>query len=142
MRRLVKNTLLVLLLALLGSRADSTSIRETIPLPLASDKTSVIQDFGHAKEGTKESYTQGGYTKAIHQFAPSPVVPFRVSVPARHDVFLFISIRNKPSFAPRSTTLRSVTRHHLQHNLLCIPRLYLSHTRLNRVLGQFGSGLQ
>jgi hypothetical protein len=87
MRRLVKNTLLFLQLALLGSRADATSIRETIPLPIASDKTSVVQNFGHAKEGTNESYTQGGYSKAIHQFAPSPLVPFRVSVPSCYDVF-------------------------------------------------------
>jgi hypothetical protein len=85
MRRLIKNTSLVLLLALFGSRADSTSIRQTIPLPLASDKTSVVQDFGHANEGTKESYTEAHYTKAIHQFAPSPVVPFRVEVPSCPD---------------------------------------------------------
>jgi hypothetical protein len=87
MRRFVKNTLLVLLLALLASRADSTSIRATIPLPLASDKTSVAQDFGHAKEGTKESFTEGRYTKAIHQIASSPFVTFRVLVPSSPDVF-------------------------------------------------------
>lgn len=87
MRCLVKNTLLIVLLALLGSSASATRIRESNPLPLASDKTSVVQNFGHAKEGTNESYTQGGYSKAIHQFAPSPVVPFRVSVPTRFDVF-------------------------------------------------------
>ena len=87
MRFFVKNTLLVLLLALLGSRAGAASIRQTNPLPFASGKTRVVQDVGHAKEGTNESYTQGGYTKAIHQFAPSPLVPFRVSVPLCHDVF-------------------------------------------------------
>lgn len=87
MRCLVKHMLLVLLLALVGSRADATSIRETTPLPIASDRTSVVQNFGHAKEGTNESYTQGGYSKAIHQFAPSPLVPFLVSVPSRYDVF-------------------------------------------------------
>ena len=87
MRHLMKNTLLVLMMALLGSRANSTSIRATIPLPFASDKTSVVQDFGHAKEGTKESFTQRGYTKAIHQLAPSPLVPYRVAVPSCPDVF-------------------------------------------------------
>jgi len=89
MRWLIKDTSLVLLLALLGSRADSTGIRQTIPLPFPSDKTSVVEDFGHAKEGTKESYTQGGFTKSIHQFAPSPLVPYRVVVPSCPNVFSF-----------------------------------------------------
>lgn len=86
MKLFVKNSLLALLLALLGSRANSASICETIPLPLAADRARAVQDFGHAKEGTKESYTQGVFTKAIHQFAPPPLVPFRVIVPTRRDV--------------------------------------------------------
>lgn len=98
MRRLVKHTILVLLLALLGLRADATSMRETNPSPLASDKTSVVKKFGHAKEGTNESYTQGGYSKAIHQFAPSPLVPFRVSVPSHYDVFSLRSYLQQTSF--------------------------------------------
>jgi len=87
MRGLGKNTLLVLLLALFVSRSDSASIRPTIPHPFASDKTSVVKDFGPGKEGTKASYTQGRYTKAIHQFAPSLLVPYRVLVPSCPDVF-------------------------------------------------------
>jgi hypothetical protein len=82
MRRFIKNTSLVLLLALFGSRADSTSLRQTTPLPIPSDNTRVVQDFGHAKEGTKESFSEGRYTKAIHQFTPSPVAPYRVEVPS------------------------------------------------------------
>jgi len=99
MRRLVKNTLLVFLWALLGLRADATSIRETTPLPLASDKTRIVQNVGHAKEGTEESYTQGGYSKAIHQFAPSPLVPFRVSVPSNYDVFSLHFYLQRDSFS-------------------------------------------
>jgi hypothetical protein len=88
MRPLTRNIAPALLLALFGSRADTASIRETIPLPLASDKTSVVQDFGRANEGTKESYTEAHYTKAIHQFAPSPVVPFRVELPSCPDEYV------------------------------------------------------
>jgi hypothetical protein len=66
MRRLVGNAIPVLLLAFSASDANAASICELNPLPPASGKRSVAQDFGHAKEDTKESYTQGGYTKSIH----------------------------------------------------------------------------
>jgi hypothetical protein len=85
MRSLLSNSLVGLLLALSVSRADSTVVRQTFPLPLASDKTSIAKDFRPSKEGTKESYTQGGFGKSIHQFAPSPIAPFRVSVLSNPD---------------------------------------------------------
>ena len=100
MRRFGKNALLVLLLALFGTRADSTSIRPTIPCPLGSNRTSIAHDFGHAKEGTKASYTQGRHTKAIHQFAPSPLVPYRVLIPSCPGLFSL-------HFYPQLTLFRS-----------------------------------
>lgn len=85
MHWLVRNSALVLLLALLASRAESAGIRQTIPFRTPAGKATFIPDCRHAQEGTKESYTQGGYTKAIHQFASSPVVPYRVAVPSPPD---------------------------------------------------------
>jgi hypothetical protein len=131
MRRLVKNTLLVFLWALLGSRADATSIRETTPLPLASDKTRIVQNVGHAKEGTEESYTQGGiprrFTNSHHH--PSSLSAYRF--PQIMMSFLFISICKKTPSALRTTTRRSATRHHPSHNLLRIAPSVLESRKLD-----------
>jgi hypothetical protein len=119
MRRLLRNSILVLLLV--ASRAQSEGIRQQNPFCLPVGKATVVPHGRHAEEGTKESYTQGGFAKAIHQFAPSRVVPHRVEAPSPPDIhclhigiaepflrasFYYSSFCNK---APPWHTLLSIT---------------------------------
>ncbi len=79
----------LLLLGLLGSRADATSIRQTIPLPPGSDKKSVAQQYGHAKEGDKRIIHSGTVYQgdlpicAVTAYSFSCIRPF-MPVRSRH----------------------------------------------------------
>ncbi len=86
---LFRNSLLLLLLV--ASHAQSEGIRQKNPFCVPVGKTTVVPHGRHAEEGTKESYTQGGFSKAIHQLTPSPVVPYRVEAPSPPDTHCLLS---------------------------------------------------
>jgi hypothetical protein len=81
----VKKTAVVVLLGLAAPRAGSATLRETIPFWPAARKSGFVSDLGHAKEGTNGSYTQGTYTKAIQQSAPSSILSRPADIPSAPD---------------------------------------------------------
>lgn len=81
MRWQLRNISIVAVLALFVTVAGATSFRQTDSLPTSSGQAHLLPDFGRSKEGTRESFRQGGHNREIHQLSPSPLVPYRVEIP-------------------------------------------------------------
>jgi len=75
MHRAVRDIALMLLASLVVTGARGTSICETVPLKWPPKQPVMSASFGHSKDATKESYTQGRQTWLVKQLSSSPVYP-------------------------------------------------------------------
>jgi len=73
MHRAIRDISLILLASLVVTGARAASICETVPLKWPRKQPAMSANFGHSKDATKESYTQGRQTWLVKQLSTSPV---------------------------------------------------------------------
>ncbi|MBM2845109.1 MAG: hypothetical protein HW407_421 [Bacteroidetes bacterium] len=95
MYRAVRNIALILLASLVVTGARAASICETVRLKWPPMQPEMSASFGHSKDATKESYTQGCQTWLVKQISSSPVYPCVVeSAGCDTEFFLLFDLRS------------------------------------------------
>ena len=90
MHRGVRNIALILLASLVVTGARAASICESVPLKWPPKQAEMSASFGHSKDATKESYTQGRQTWLVKQLSASPVYPCVVESAGCDTEFFFL----------------------------------------------------
>ena len=75
MHRAVRDIAVILLALLVVTGAKAASISETVGLNRPPQQPEMSASFGHSKDATKESYTQGRQTWPVKQISSFPVYP-------------------------------------------------------------------